>query len=230
MQSRKEWAEGTGLAAALLALLITYGLLVLDPWPHTTLNKFLAMFGRNNAAVWRAQIIWSAVALAIVGLALRAGRRSSQLACLLTAAIFAWIGIAYFAWLNPGMNLSWAWAAVFSLQAVLVLVAGRGPQRSGNHAAAGPAIAARCRIHRIRPHRVPGHRIARQAPAANRASLRNAFEEVSHESSEKSTCPGGLSVAGYCCNRRCRDGCVGRAMRDLGPARDLWSLPVSTHY
>ncbi len=124
MQSRKEWVRGTGLAAALLALLITYGLFVLYPWPHTTLNEFLAMFGRNNAAVWRAQIIWYAVALVLVGLALRAGRRSSQLACLLTAAIFEWIGIAYFAWLNPGMNLSWAWAAVFSLQAVLLLVAG----------------------------------------------------------------------------------------------------------
>jgi Family of unknown function (DUF6064) len=124
MRSRKEWAEGTGLAAALLALLITYGLLAFHPWPHTPLNQFLGMFGRNNAAVWPAQIVWYAVAVAIAGLVLRPGRGSSQLACALTAAVFAWIGVAYFAWLNPGMNLSWAWAAVFCLQAVLLAVAG----------------------------------------------------------------------------------------------------------
>ncbi|HTT55103.1 MAG TPA: DUF6064 family protein [Streptosporangiaceae bacterium] len=124
MHNRQEWAEGSGLAVALLALLVTYGLFLVHPWPHTPLNQFLAMFGRNNAAVWPAQIVWYAVALAVVGLALRAGRRSSQLACLLAAAVFAWIGIAYFVWLNPGMNLSWAWAAVFSLQAALLLVAG----------------------------------------------------------------------------------------------------------
>jgi hypothetical protein len=124
MQSRKEWAAGTGLAAALLALLVTYGFYVLHPWPHTPLNQFLAMFGRNNAAVWPAQIVWYAVGLTVVGLALRGGRRSSQFACVLAAAVSAWIGIAYFAWLNPGMSLSWGWAAVFSLQAVLFLVAG----------------------------------------------------------------------------------------------------------
>ena len=124
MQRRTEWAEGAGLVAAFLALLVVYGLFLVHPWPHTSLSQFLAMFGRNNVAVWPAQIVWYAVALAVVGLAVRGGRRSSQLACVLAAAIFAWIGIAYFVWLNPGMNLSWAWAAVFSLQAALLLVAG----------------------------------------------------------------------------------------------------------
>jgi len=125
MQTRKEWAEGTGLATALLALLITYGLFVLYPWPHTTLNEFLAMFGRKQRrSLARSDHLVRGCAGDSRTCAPGGARRSSQLVCLLTAAIFAWIGIADFAWLNPGMNLSWAWAAVFSLQAVLLLVAG----------------------------------------------------------------------------------------------------------
>jgi hypothetical protein len=50
-------------------------------------------------------------------------RRSSQLICVLAAAYSAWIGIAYFAWLMPGMHFSWLWAAIFTLQAVLLAVA-----------------------------------------------------------------------------------------------------------
>ena len=51
-------------------------------------------------------------------------RRSSQFICALAAAYFAWIGIACFAWLMPGVNFAWLWAAVFTLQAVLLVVAG----------------------------------------------------------------------------------------------------------
>jgi len=51
-------------------------------------------------------------------------RRSSQLICALAAAYFAWIGIAFFAWQMPGMHFAWLWAAVFTLQAVLLVVAG----------------------------------------------------------------------------------------------------------
>ena len=36
----------------------------------------------------------------------------------------AWIGIAYFAWQMPGMHYSWLWATAFTLQAVLLVVAG----------------------------------------------------------------------------------------------------------
>jgi Family of unknown function (DUF6064) len=40
------------------------------------------------------------------------------------AGSFAWIGTAYFAWQMPGMHYSWLWATVFTLQAVLLVVAG----------------------------------------------------------------------------------------------------------
>jgi hypothetical protein len=124
MRARRRLPEWSGLAAALLALLVTYGIFLVRPWPHSPLSQFLAMYGRNNSAAWPAQILWYAAAVAIAGLALWPGRRSARLACLIAAADFAWIGIAYFAWLNPGMNLSLAWAAVFVLQAAFLLFAG----------------------------------------------------------------------------------------------------------
>ncbi len=133
MQTRRGLAEragssglaaGTGLAAAALATAVTYYIRAVYPWPHTPLNAFLATFGRANAAVWPMQIVWYLVAVAMVGLALWPLRRSSQLICALAAAYFAWIGIAYFAWLMPGMHFSRLWAAVFTLQAVLLVLAG----------------------------------------------------------------------------------------------------------
>jgi hypothetical protein len=61
----------------------------------------------------------------MVGLALWPARRwSSPLICALAAAYFAWIGIGYFAWLMPGTGLSGVWAGVFTLQALLLAVAG----------------------------------------------------------------------------------------------------------
>ena len=109
------------MAAAVVAVAVTYGILAVHPWQHTPLNQFLATFGRANAAAWPAQIVWY---LAMIGLALWPVRRSSQLICGLAAAYFAWIGIGYFAWLMPGLSLSGVWAAVFTLQAVLLAVAG----------------------------------------------------------------------------------------------------------
>jgi hypothetical protein len=59
------------------------------------------------------QIVWYAAAVAMVGLALLPARRwSSPLTCALAAAYFAWIGIGYFAWLNPDIGLSGLWAGV----------------------------------------------------------------------------------------------------------------------
>jgi hypothetical protein len=124
MQTRKGWAEGIGLVAAMIAVAVTCGILAVHPWPHSPLNAFLATFGRANAAAWPMQIVWYLAAVAMTGLALWPVRRSSPLICVLAAAYFAWIGIAYFAWLMPGMHFSWLWAAVFMLQAVLLVVAG----------------------------------------------------------------------------------------------------------
>ena len=112
------------MAAAVIAAAVTYAILAIHPWPASPLSQFLATFGRASAAVWPTQIVWYLAAVAIVALALWPGRRSPQLACALAAAYFAWIGIAYFAWQMPGMHYSWLWATAFTLQAVLLVVAG----------------------------------------------------------------------------------------------------------
>ena len=125
MHVRRGVAEGGAVAAAAVAVAVTYGIYAVHPWQgYTPLNQFLAVFGRADTTAWPAQIVWYLAALAIVGLALWPVRRSSQLICALAAAYFAWIGIGYFAWLSPGIGLSGAWAAVFTLQAVLLVVAG----------------------------------------------------------------------------------------------------------
>src|SRR5271166_1997518 len=99
-------------------------ILAVHPWSHVPLNEFLATFGRANLAAWTAQIVWYLAAVAMAGLAFWPTGRSSQLIGFLAAAYFAWIGVGYFVWLAPGIGLSSAWAAVFTLQAVLLLVAG----------------------------------------------------------------------------------------------------------
>jgi Family of unknown function (DUF6064) len=110
-----------GLAAALVATVVMYVLFIVHPVEHIPLNAFLAVFERGNAAIWPMQLVWYASAAAIVGLALWPRRRASQLICLLAAAYFAWVGIVFFGVIESGMTL---WAAVFILEAILLLVAG----------------------------------------------------------------------------------------------------------
>jgi hypothetical protein len=126
MHTRKDVAEGAAVGAAAVAVAVTYGIYAAHPWQGSTrLNQFLAAFGRADTAAWPMQIVWYAAAVAMVGLALWPARRwSSPLICALAAAYFAWIGIGYFAWLSPGIGLSGVWAAVFTVQAVLLVVAG----------------------------------------------------------------------------------------------------------
>ncbi len=119
--------EMIGLAAALVATVIMYVLFIVYPSEHTPLNAFLAGFARGNAAIWPMQLVWYASAAAIVGLALSPMRRASQLICLLAAAYFAWIGIAYFGVLFSGTHVAWVsglLAAAFILEGVLLLFAG----------------------------------------------------------------------------------------------------------
>lgn len=124
MQIRKGLMEGAGLFAALVATVVVWSIRAVHPWPHTPLSQFLAIFGRANTAAWPMQIVWYLAVVAIVGLALWPLRQSSKLICVLAAAYFAWIGIAYFAWLMPGMHFASLWAAVFTLQAALLVIAG----------------------------------------------------------------------------------------------------------
>ena len=124
MHTRRDMTEGAAMAAAVIAAAVTYAILAVHPWPASPLSQFLATFGRASAAVWPMQLVWYLAAVAIVALALWPVRRSSQLICALVAVYFAWIGIAYFAWQMPGMHYSWLWATMFTLQAVLLVVAG----------------------------------------------------------------------------------------------------------
>jgi Family of unknown function (DUF6064) len=121
---RRLSVKAIGLAPALVATIVTYGFFTVHPYEHPPLNAFLAMFERDNAAIWPMQLVWYASAVAMVGLALWPMRRASQLICLLAAAYFAWVGIAFFGVLDSGMHLAWLWAAVFTLEAILLLVAG----------------------------------------------------------------------------------------------------------
>ena len=126
MHTRTNLAGGAAVAAAAVAAAVTYGIYAVHPWQGATpLNQFLAAFGRADTTAWPMQIVWYAAALAMIGLALWPARRwSSPVICGLAAAYFAWIGIGYFAWLSPGIGLSGVWAGVFTLQAVLLAVAG----------------------------------------------------------------------------------------------------------
>jgi hypothetical protein len=126
MHVRKGVAEGGAMAAAAVAVAVTYGIYAVHPWQGSTpLDQFLAAFGRADTTAWPMLIVWYLVAVAMVGLTLWPARRwSSPLICALAAAYLARIGIGYFAWLMPGIGLSRVWAGVFTLQAVLLAVAG----------------------------------------------------------------------------------------------------------
>jgi Family of unknown function (DUF6064) len=114
--------EMIGLAAAVVASIVMYVLLIVHPVAHESLNTFLAtVFGRGNAAIWPMQLVWYASAAAMIGLAFWPSRRASQLICLLAAAVFAWVGIVFFGVIDSGMTL---WAVVFVLEAILFVVAG----------------------------------------------------------------------------------------------------------
>jgi hypothetical protein len=89
MHARKGVAEGAAVGAAAVAVAVTYGIYAVHPWQGSTpLNQFLAAFGRADTTAWPMQIVWYLAAVAMVGLALRPVRRSSQLICVLAAAAY----------------------------------------------------------------------------------------------------------------------------------------------
>lgn len=126
MHVRRDAAEGAAVAAAAAAAAVTYCIYAVHPWQGSApLSQFLAAFGRADNTAWPMQVVWYLAAVAMAGLALWPARWwSSPLICALAAAYFAWIGIGYFAWLSPGFSLSGVWAGVFTLQALLLVIAG----------------------------------------------------------------------------------------------------------
>jgi len=124
---RRLSVEMISLAVAVVATVVMYVLFIIHPVAHEPLAAFLARFARGNAAIWPMQLVWYASAVAIVGLAWWPIRRASQLICLLAAAYFAWIGIAYFGVLFSGTHPAWVsglFVAAFILEGILFLVAG----------------------------------------------------------------------------------------------------------
>jgi hypothetical protein len=124
--------EWIGLAAAVVASIVMYVVLIVHPVAHEPLNVFLTtVFERGNAAIWPMQLVWYASAAAMISLAFWPSRRASQFICLLAAVYFAWVGIVFFRVIDSDMgvldgviNLAWLWAAIFILEAILFLVAG----------------------------------------------------------------------------------------------------------
>jgi hypothetical protein len=88
------------------------------------------------------------------------------------------------AWRMPGMHYSWLWATVFTLQAVLLVVAGIVRSdlviRPRWDLASGSGLGARGCFHHVRAHREPARRGARRARAARGASLRPLAVRVGH--------------------------------------------------
>jgi uncharacterized protein DUF6064 len=87
-----------------------------------TPEQFFDVFGRYNAAVWPAQLLLVAMALAVVVLVIRGRVTEGRWVSLALALLWAWMALAYhfafFASINP---MAWAFA-VMSLLAALWFV------------------------------------------------------------------------------------------------------------
>jgi hypothetical protein len=72
--------------------------------PFTT-EQFIAVFERYNTAVWPAQLVLLALAIAAVVLALRPAHRSGIIVSVILALLWTWTGLAYhlqfFSRINP---------------------------------------------------------------------------------------------------------------------------------
>ncbi len=87
-----------------------------------TSEQFLSVFAEYNTAVWPAQIVLNAIALAAIGLALWPSRHSSRLISLILGLFWSWMGAvyhwAYFAAINP---VAVIFGALFLLEGTLFL-------------------------------------------------------------------------------------------------------------
>ena len=92
--------------------------------PFTT-EQFLDVFARYNEAVWPAQLLLLALALAVVALAFRESPTGGRWVAVLLAALWLWMAVAYhlafFRAINPAAV---AFAALFAIQALLLMWAG----------------------------------------------------------------------------------------------------------
>jgi uncharacterized membrane protein len=88
-------------------------------------QQFFGMFAQANTAVWPTQIIWYAVALAAIGLAIRPiGNNSSRLIAAFLAGYYVWLGVVFFAIFYNTITPALADGATFVFGGVLFLIAG----------------------------------------------------------------------------------------------------------
>jgi uncharacterized protein DUF6064 len=89
--------------------------------PFTT-TQFLDVFRQYNEAVWPAQWLLAAMAVAAIVLAVRGSDRAGQAAMIILAVLWMWMGIVYhlmfFATINKGAT---AFGALFIIEALLLL-------------------------------------------------------------------------------------------------------------
>ena len=88
-------------------------------------QQFFSMFAQANTTVWPMQVVWYAIAIAAMGLALRPVRGSNRLIAGFLAAYYVWLGVVFFAiYYTPLNDHSPAYAVMFVLGGALFLIAG----------------------------------------------------------------------------------------------------------
>ena len=93
--------------------------------PIDPVEQFFSMFAQANTAVWPMQVVWYAVAVAAMGLALRPIRGSNRLIAGFLAAYYVWLGVVFFGiFYNTIRAGVMATGAMFVLGGVLFLIAG----------------------------------------------------------------------------------------------------------
>jgi Family of unknown function (DUF6064) len=88
-------------------------------------EQFFEIFRAYNQALWPAPILWIALAVAAVVLAIRPFRGSDGVIALVLAALWAWAGIAYqIVYHAPHNPVAYGFGLLFLGQAALFLVVG----------------------------------------------------------------------------------------------------------
>lgn len=90
-----------------------------------TVEQFLDVFARFNAAIWPAQVGAYLLGVATLVLAVQGGRRASRATAILLGGAWAFVGVAYHALFFSAVNpLAPAFAAAFAVEGVLLALAG----------------------------------------------------------------------------------------------------------
>ncbi|HEY3295314.1 MAG TPA: DUF6064 family protein [bacterium] len=90
-----------------------------------TVEQFLAVFAGYNQAVWPAQILLNAAALAAIFLAIRPGGQRGRIISALLGLLWIWMGVVYHWIYFSGINrAAYLFGALFVVQGLLILYSG----------------------------------------------------------------------------------------------------------